>query len=190
MHTELIDTLAAALNKPLQENLAVTISEGAIKALFVDQLLRNGYTLIEGGSAGAKVVSFKDGVLKAHSLTIPKSKLSTGGDIRVLFPKPASIEIQCRSEIGYSDALLSKNILEDVNKVVDGQADVFVLVVDGAIFEHMLGQRDPRGRKPLNADLIPELIASSKVFNFVTDFGTTRHAIFYTNPSQNGTGAV
>ena len=73
----------------------------------------------------------------------------------------------------------SANIADDIERVDSGRADLFVMTVDGGVYDKMTGKRDNRGRKPLHRTLIPNMISRSYVRQIPTSFGIDRYLIVY-----------
>lgn len=179
----LIETIFEALEPPTKQMLSFTMNEGGVKVFIVEALLRKGYTLSEGGAPGPKSIWF-DGFLKQQLLQLPERTISITPDVRVLSPIKCTIELQCRSVIGSAATLFSKNIIDDVWRVDSGNADLFIMVVDGEIFQRMQGVRDRRGRKPLDENFLPNMISRSDVRVVGTNHKTTRFVIFYTRGGE------
>lgn len=166
-----------AIQAQIQTSPAITMSENAIKVLIVDEMLKVGYILIEGGCAGCKKVWMADGHLDSVILNEPAGK-KTSPDIRVIHPVKCVIELQSRSDIGSQDSLFSNNIVDDIQRVLRGDADLFVLVSDNGVFQKLMGHRDTRGRKPLYGDLVTKILKISDRRRIYTTFKTNRHVVF------------
>jgi hypothetical protein len=175
------EEIIKVLEPVLLGQACATMSEGFIKSVLVEHLLSSGCSVIEGGADGLKLVRLLKGRLEVLPFVSTEGvdKPRIYADIRVALPKPFVFELQCRSIIGSQNSLFTKNIVDDVWRVEQGYADLFLLVLDGPIYQKMLGNRDGRGRKPLHGDFLPTFLSSSSVHSLYTSFGVSRHIICY-----------
>jgi hypothetical protein len=94
--------------------------------------------------------------MKEGGLDVPSDARRTSADIRVCDPNLV-IELQARSIYGSQDTLFGKNVIDDLQRLADGRADVLIIACDRPIYDALRGnRRDPRGRKAL---LAPDLAA-------------------------------
>ena len=172
----LIDIIFKALQPGLQDSLTSTMNEGTIKSCIVEKLLRDGYRIIEG----PKTVFYMNNKIITFPTETRVSRNGTSADIRIIRPIQAVIELQARSDISSQYALASAPIADDIQRVEEGRADLFILVADEGIFRSMRGDRSNRGRKPLHPELFPTYLAASDIREVRTAFNTSRFCIFYT----------
>lgn len=179
-HGQIVDLIYTAIREPMERSPYFCTTEGSVKMFICDYLLSKGYTILEGGQSGAKGIYLSNGKIVTYPTSVKKPDVQSSVDIRVHNPIQCIIELQCRSHIGTTNSLFSKNIVDDVWRVEKGKADLFVLVCDDHTFSKMQGLRDTRGRKPLYADFLPNLLNMGEVRTVQTVFGYKRHVFFYT----------
>ena len=175
----IVEMIHKAVLPCMQHSPAFTMSEGAVKIAIVDYLLRVGYIILEGAQNGAKAVCMVDKGIHIMPAAALRQHISTSPDIRIIHPVSVVIELQTRSSIGSQDTLASANIADDIERVDSGRADLFVMTVDGGVYDKMMGKRGNRGRKPLHGTLIPDMIGRSYVKRIPTSFGMDRYLIVY-----------
>lgn len=137
------------------EHPLATMGEGHVKGAVLRALLESGFAVLEGSTKGAKVLQLQSGTLVSTVATVPEmeplqgsSKSRLSPDVRVWSPARMSIEIQCRCAWGTQDALSSGNILDDLDRICAGRADVFLFAADRTIYDALRGlKRSTRGRK-------------------------------------------
>jgi hypothetical protein len=172
---DIISRVLEAFHAECTGNPLATISETHLKVVAMNALLISGYALLEGGAKASvnKKLSLSGGriaveevprrtpdeLLKQvyHKLEVFKAKREgrevtppkrTSADIRVHAPCKLVLELQTRCVYGSQDTLVSDNLLDDLERLVTGRADVFVMACDAPIYHKLLGRRDGRGRKP------------------------------------------
>jgi hypothetical protein len=158
-------TLAVCREEPL-----ATVGEGQVKAAIARGLLEDGFSVLEGSAAGAKVLTLKDGTIRVQAAVLPEmapapgsSKRRLSPDVRVWAPVQLAIEVQCRSIWGSQDTLFSANILDDLTRICTGRAHLLVLAFDRPIYDSLRGLKaDTRGRKALATDVFATLLPDSK----------------------------
>jgi hypothetical protein len=155
--------LLNALKKECAANPIATLNESHLKVVGALGLLRAGYSILEASTKNCcKALKLTEERLTIESR--PKLVMAAGvgaaesrnsADLRVIEPIRVVIELQARSAAGSQDALFSKNIVDDLNRVREGRADVFIFVCDWSIYQPLRGLRtDKRGRRATDARLM------------------------------------
>ena len=181
----LIESIFQALHPALQNDLALTMSEGAIKVRIVEYLLRSGHTIVESVAGGKRSISFADGRIwtvpvQPTGMAVPPVGERTSPDIRITYPVPYILELQVRSDIGSQSSIFSDHIVKDIARVaMHKTADLFILIADGGVYERMIDNSARNGRKRKQPGMLSALASQSKVYKIHTSFYTTRYALFF-----------
>src|SRR5471030_457377 len=90
---------------------------------------------------------------------LPGSKATRWSpDVRIWHPVKLMVEIQCRSVWGSQDALFSNNILNDLDRICSGIAQVFVFCCDLPIYRSLRGDKtETRGRRAVAPEIFGSL---------------------------------
>ncbi|MCI0441481.1 MAG: hypothetical protein L0177_20455, partial [Chloroflexi bacterium] len=141
----------------LARDLLGNLLEGHLKVVAANALLQQGYSLMEGSNQKnvGRVITLRQG--RMHSTLVERpfmaaapgsEKAKNSPDLRVWEPCRLVVELQVRSQYGSQSALFSDNLLDDLERIRRGTADLFVLAADRWLYEALCGiKRDRRGRK-------------------------------------------
>jgi hypothetical protein len=174
------------------QNPVATISEGHLKVVAMQALLSSDVELLEGSAKAAirKRLGLANGRMtitevprrtpeEAVLRSLDKFRAApvgdaaiktkqTSADLRVCSPCSLVFEFQTRSIYGTQDTLSWKTLVDDLDRLVLGKADVFVLACDLPIYNSLRGLKlDGRGRKAgLPMDLAQEILPAADTLPF------------------------
>ena len=162
-----MDAVYAASFRLCSESPFATIGEGQLKGAILRALLQAGFSVLEGSTKNTgKVLSLQDGAVAVTLAPLPPMPALAGStatrwspDVRIWEPIRLVAEIQARSIWGTQDALFSKNLLNDLDRICSGLAHFFVFCCDLPIYLALLGEKtDTRGRKAAGKDIFCNLL--------------------------------
>src|SRR6266550_281989 len=148
--------ILSALETECRDSPLGNLLEGHLKVVAIHKLLGAGYSVMEGSNVPdrGRVISLERGRLRQTLEPRPhipaasgSGKLKNSPDLRVWQPCRLVVELQVRSEFGSQSALFSDNLADDLDRIMRGSADAFILAADRGIYESLRGLKaDPRGR--------------------------------------------
>lgn len=129
-------------------------NEGFLKVTAMRALLESGCRLSEGGAAGDKLLYLQNGKLIVKPFRRPRISarsgvraLWTSADLTVEQPVRLVVELQARSAASTQDALFSKNLHDDIERVRERRADAFFFFCDFHLWQRLRGERPSDARR-------------------------------------------
>ena len=160
----------AALDECRQSPVG-NLLEAHMKVVVVSALLRAGYSIMEGSTRNTgKVIGLRNGRITITNEDRPTMAPAVGSekktlspDLRVWGPIRMVIELQIRTVLGSQDALFSDNLVDDLDRVLRGVADAFILAADRPLYDALRGiKTDNRGRKPKHTETCSRALPDSE----------------------------
>jgi len=153
-----------------RESPVGNLLENHLKVVALGRLLTSGFSVMEGSNVAGqgRVVSMTGNVVNSHLQerdhmppALGSTKVKNSPDIRIWEPCRLVVELQVRSTLGSQSALFSDNLVDDLDRVIRGTADAFVLAADFALYESLRGLKaDPRGRKAKHTEVLEAALPS------------------------------
>ena len=160
-----IDTVVAGIAFDMKACATATFKEGRAVSVAGAALLSSGYSLVESypsTSSGTRIW-LESGVLKSADCELPMRASAHGEkqdkpDLRVHDPA-VHFEFKVLPRFGAKSLVAVRPLNDDIEKLLRGAADVFVLCADDKMYDQARGaKRDPRGRPRLNSALLDGIL--------------------------------
>jgi hypothetical protein len=163
-----VEVILHAAATRLRIDPLANLNEGSIKAIVSSELLTWGFALYEGaqGPKRAKIVRMKQGELSIKYIDRVQSRSRLGSenawnsiDLCVVEPCELRVEIQVRTIYGTLDGVQSRSVLDDIERVLEGFADAFLLAADRRLYDALRGIKESnRGRKAIDSDRVATVL--------------------------------